>query len=88
MFVYYRDCLKHPSLHKEGYTLSSTVSSDDKLRVLSSAPPETFNLLSRGRIKQSCFRSVHSTTGRAASPADMYQYKGDGRKAGDRRHCD
>lgn len=35
------------------------------------------HFLSHGRIKQSCFRSVHSTTGRAASPADMYQYQGD-----------
>lgn len=50
--------------------------------------PRNLNLLSCGRIKRSCFRSVHSTTGRAASPADMYQYKGDGRKAGARRHCD
>lgn len=48
--------------------------------------PRNLNLLSRGRIKQSCFRSGNSTTGRAASPADMYQHKGDERKAGERRH--
>lgn len=47
--------------------------------------PRNLNLLSRGRIKQSCFRSVNSTTGRAASPADTYQHKGDERKAGERR---
>lgn len=40
MSVYYRDCLKLPSLHKEGYGLSSTFFSDGKLRFLSSAPPE------------------------------------------------
>lgn len=61
----------------------STFLSDNRLKSLSSAPLQIS--LSCGRIKQPRFRSVNSTTGRAASPADMYQYKGDERRAGDRR---
>lgn len=61
----------------------STFLSDDRLKFLSSAPLQIS--LSCGRIKQPRFRSVNSTTGRAASPADMYRYKGDERRAGDRR---